>query len=234
MAILYYRNTHQGFTGYRVSGTYAGEHRVERFSTAPAKTQDESDPYVRYQWLKARLQEVEWEADHELHQYRVFVSEDDPKALPHQEVGCHAIFCEYFRSKWGDRIAGFRVRVRRSGRAPRFLFTVLGFSKAWRDAVQFWAAEHGIEEEDVQRLLRNPPEPVQFKRLRRYLNEHQGADIPTDALTPVFAEQRAEVAKQKALAKAKTLKLTEGPCIERQQDVEADMMTWFESETGSL
>lgn len=230
MTIRFYRQSQgSGFVGYRVSGTYAGKDRHAEFPVYPSSR--ESDPLVRYQKLKAELQLAEWEAEDALYQYRLFVTEDDPKAKPYQGTGCHGIFCDFFQTKWGIWQAGFRVR-RMSGRGTRFLFDVKPFSRAWRDAVGLWASMHEIEPEDVQRLLKHPPEPAQFKELRRYLNSQEGKDIPVEALSPVFAEQRQELAQLKLFEKAESLKLTEGLSAPATQQMEADMMAWFESEKG--
>lgn len=222
-----------GFVGFRISGVYAGKEREIEFSTAPAKNQDESDPYFRYQYLKAKLQLTEWESEHALFQYQVFVSESDPQSGPFEGTGCHGIFCHFFHSKLAGWQPGFKVRASRRGRSPRFLFATKGFSRAWRDAVGFWSAEHRIEREDAERVLERPPQPSQFKELRRYLNDNKKADIPVEALSPVFAEQREKVAQKKALERAQSMKLTEGLSAQSKTDLETEMLSWFEAETES-
>lgn len=231
MTIKFYPPGHgSGFAGFRVTGTYAGKERHAEFPIYPSTKK--SDPLVRYQELQAQLKQAEWESEDALFRYQVFVSESDPRSGPYEGTGVHGIFCYFFHSKLGGWQAGFKVKATRPGRSPRFLFATKPFSKAWRDAVGFWAAEHGIEQDDVQRVLSRPPEPAQFKDLRRYLNDHKKADIPVETLTPVFAEQREAIAQKKALEKAKNMNLSEGIPTQTTEHVEADMMAWFESGRG--
>ena len=85
---------------------------------------------------------------------------------------------------------------RRQG-PKRFHFKTALFSEAWREAVHFWADEHTVFDEDRDRVLATPPSPGQFSALRRQMNS-EGRDIPTEALEPVFREQRMRLAKARA------------------------------------
>ena len=223
-------NPGSGFMGFRVFGVYAKIEREAEFSTAASGSQDESNAHFRYQKIKAQMQEAEWESEEALYQYKISVSQDDPHAGKHQGVGCHGIFCGFFHTKTGGWQAGFRVRSGR-GIGTRFVFSKTTFSSAWRQSVLLWASIQGVEDEDVLRLLRTPPEPSQFKELRRRMNENEHAEIPIDTLNPVFAEQREKFAKKKELDKARKMKLSR-PDTRTTEDLEVDMMSWFESKKG--
>lgn len=234
MALKYYGPGEHGsgFVGFRVTVFFNRDYRQEYFSTLRAKTQDETDPVFRYEKLKAQIQEAEWQAKSLLHQYQVFVSEDHPSTKPHRGVGCHGITAGFSKDRRKEWQAVFRVK-RKAGQPRAFTFRTRPFSQVWHDVVHFWAREHEILDEDRDRILANPPEPSQFKDLRRHLNSTTKADIPVDALSPVFAEQRGEIAREKALKHAKDLKLSEGLMTPPDEDIEADMADWFRSETAS-
>lgn len=231
MAIRYYQPGEHGsgFVGFRVTVFFNRDYRQKYFSTKPAKVQDESDPYVRYQKLKAQLQEAEWQAESVLYQYQIYVTQDHPTTGLHRGVGCHGIICCFFRNRRGNWDAAFQVQ-KRSGRPRRFTFATTPFSKVWERAVTFWGQEQEIEQEDVQRLLRSPPEPSQFKLLRRSMNERLKNEIPVEALSPVFAEQRDRIVREKTLEKASSMKLTDGLNAPNLESLEEDMMAWFEAE----
>lgn len=233
MAIKFYDYGEHGsgFVGYRVSVALRGNYRTEYFSTAPAKIQDESDSYVRYQHLKAQMLSVQLEAEVALDEYKIFVSEDDPKADIHQGVGCHGIICQFSRSKNGVWQAGFLVR-RSSGIGTLFSFSESPFSRTWRDALVFWQSLHGVYEDDVKRLLETPPEPSKFKALRRYMNETLKSDIPIETLNLIFEEQRKKFAQRKALEKESQMILSKGLKASELKEIEVEMMSWFESENS--
>lgn len=61
------------------------------------------------------------------------------------------------------------------------------------------------------------------------MNEHERHDIPVEALSPVFAEQRSKIAKQRAVLKATEMKLHLGMPSAPDKDIQAEMAAWFES-----
>jgi len=234
MAIRYYAPGEHGsgFVGFRVTVAFNKDYRQEYFSTTKAKVQDESDPFFRYEKIKAEMKEAEWQADSLLYQYQVFVSQNHPTTKPYRGVGVHGITCTFFKDRRGSWKAAFSVK-QPSGLPKRITFLNQAFSDAWRKSVAEWGKQNEILEEDIEKVTNNPPLPDQFKHLRRHLNEEHGYDIPVEALSPVFAEQRGEIARKRALEKAEKMKLSEGLMRPPAKDMEAEMTSWFESETSN-
>lgn len=234
MAVRYYGpgDHGSGFVGFRVTVAFGGDYRQEYFSTIRAKVQDDSDPLFRYEKLKAKIKETEWQADSLLYQYQIFVSQNHPTTKPHRGVGVHGITCTFFKDRRGSWKAAFSVK-QSAGLPKRITFANTAFSDAWRRAVVEWGRQHEILEEDIERVINNPPSPEQFKHLRRHLNNEHGYDIPVEALSPVFAEQRGEIARRRALEKAEKMKLSEGLMKPPAKDIEAEMASWFESEISN-
>lgn len=218
-----------GFVGFKVTG-FDGEHHQNRyFTTLPAKQQDDSDVYYRYQKLKAEQQDAAWAVDELEKKYLKFISTSRGNTKPERGVGVHGIVAMYV--PWGDRWEpGFSVS--RADQGPkRFLFKHYRFSEAWHEAVNLWAQEYGIVDEDREWVLQRMPEPEQFKRLRHQMNDHEGHDIPVEALRPVFREQREHLALTRLSEKAQQLKLNERESLQvPTRNTENEMLAWFERE----
>jgi hypothetical protein len=113
------------------------------------------------------------------------------------------------------------------------MFRHYPYSKAWRLAVDLWAEENSILPEDHERVLKSVPDPEQFKRLRRQMNEREGCDVPVECLRPVFKEQRETLALSRLNERARELDLSKAPSP--QQPVESaadDILSWFERESA--
>ena len=66
------------------------------------------------------------------------------------------------------------------------------------------------------------------------MNAHDGYEIPVEALSAVFAEQRAEIARKRSLQKAKEMKLAAGALNPPDAHIQAEMAAWFERDKGML
>lgn len=236
MAVTYYGPGEHpaGFVGFRVTAEFNGD--LQRlFGTSSAEVQEDADVLFLARRLEAQLQDLEWQRDSLRYRYQRFVSEDHAKTLPERGVGAHGITAEFVRRGRGAWRACFKVAKYSTAadcRQTANIFPFSGpFSDVWEEAVGFWAEEHGVRSADKQRLLNSPPDPEQFKRLRRQMNEHEGHDIPVEALSPVFAEQRHLLARQRAELKAKQMKLHVGVPSPVSTDIQAEMAAWFESVT---
>lgn len=240
MGVKYYKAGEHpaGFTGFRVTVAYGDNYHQRYFSTLAANDQSDKDPYFRYQRLRAEKQDVEWQLESLRYQYHRFVTQNHPTTKPERGVGVHCITASFFLDRRKTWQAGFTVsrdQNEKGRRKPskRFTFCTRPYSQVWKDAVLFWAEEHGIATADRDRVLATPPEPEQFKRLRRRMNEHDGFEIPVKALSAVFAEQRAEIAHKRSLQKAKDIDLTKGILNPPSAHIEAEMAAWFEREVKS-
>lgn len=233
MAIKYYaKGEHPaGFIGFRVTAGFDGKYHQKYFGTGDAGRQDDGDPRYLYQRLSAELQDAKWKAESLAYQYRTFVTSNHPHTLPFRGVGVNSITAGFFGEGTTWR-AGFAVsRPHLSGRRPRgakrFTFNNLPYSQAWESAVKLWSKLYDIAEVDTQRVLNNPPPPEQFKELRRQMNL-EGFSIPVSALSSVFQEQREQLAYERALAKAKQMKLDKVGGIAIKEQIQAEVTAWFE------
>jgi hypothetical protein len=231
MAIRYYApgDHGSGFIGFRVTVVFNKNYRQSYFSTSRAENHNESDVHFRYEKLKAELQEATWQADSFLHQYRVFVSQNHSTTKPFRGVGVHGITCHFFRDRRNSWQAAFNVQPS-TGHPKTFTFCSRSFTETWIAAVEFWAEQHGILNDDTQRVLTSPPLPAQFKELRRHLNNEHRYDIPVETLSPVFAEQREEILQKKAAKKRQHYNREEGSGSSASQKAAAVISEWFETE----
>jgi hypothetical protein len=239
MTVSYYgRGDHPGgFIGFRVNRTPIGDFKQTYFATSHIAEQLDSDVRFKYLRLKAEHYDASWGAEVLFLQYQRFVSENHPTTDPVRGVGVHGITASFTvdrRDKWQ---ACFLVAISSNNDRPRgsreFTFRTHEFSKVWGLAVEFWAQEHGIIAEDKARVLATPPSPEQFKLLRRKLNDESGADIPIEAISPVFAEQRALLSSQRSnTGKAKNAaKVTTEESSRGDIDqLNSEMTLWFEDQ----
>lgn len=237
MAVIYYGPGEHpaGFIGFRVTAGFNGDFYQRYFSTLAAEKQADEDVYFLSRRLESELQDLEWQRDSLLYRYERFVTANHANTQPERGVGVHGItaaFNRQGRSRWQACFKVARSQRGEASRQPAKVFTFSNpYSKVWEEAVTFWAEEHGVRSTDLERVLKNSPDPEQFKRLRRQMNEEQGYDIPVEALSPVFAEQRHMLAQQRAVLKAKEMKLHVGVPSPLKTDIQAEMAAWFESVT---
>lgn len=233
MGVKYYCHGEHpsGFTGFRVTVAYGGEYFQGYFSTTGARDQNDSDRVFKLAHLKAQRQDAEWQAESLLYQYQKYVSENHPTTKPERGVGVHGITAIFFldrRKRWQ---AGFSVQ--RPKELPvRITFRTLRYSSAWERTVDTWAEVHGILDEDKARVLASMPSPNQFTRLRRYMNEYDGFDIPVESLSPVFREQRAELAEKRVLKKHESASPLNASMRNTSRGLKDEMAMWFESATA--
>lgn len=229
MGIRYYAPGEHptGWVGFRVTRGFGENYLQAYFHTMLAKSQSDSDPFFRYQRLQAEYKEAQWIIESLEYQYKQFVTTSNRTSKPWRGLGIHGITATFARYYGGTYQPCFSVN--RPGKPQkRFMFKFLPFSEAWAQAVELWAKENNIMPEDRIRVLNNPPEPEHFKHLRRQMNDHEGFNIPVEALGPVFEEQRSRIAQTKLKQRSKDLNLSQtAPASE---DAETEMLAWFESE----
>ena len=233
MSVIYYGpgKHSSGFVGFQVARSPIEGFKPECFSTSHLHKQFDHDVRFKYLRLKAEYHDAAWEAETLIRQYRRFVSENDPLTGSDCGVGVHGMTASFVldgQKKWH---ACFLVSTSTAGarcRGPRaFTFRTLLFSQAWSEAVEFWAKEHEILAEDTVRVLASPPAPEQFKRLRRSLNDQEKSDIPIEALSPVFEEQRT-LLSQKRREKATPVRRPASTQSTDTDPLQSEMAAWFQ------
>lgn len=211
MSVTYYGDGEHpsGFVGFRVvrSWDHGKNYRQCYFSTSTAKFQSDNDVYFRYQKLRAEHQDACWAVESLEYQYKQFVTSTKATTKPERGLGVHgitAMFARWHGGRWEPCFS-----VSRPGKPQkRFFFRHHSFTKAWELAVDHWAQENGIMNGDRDQVLNFPPEPAQFKRLRRQMNDIEGSSVPVEALRPVFQEQRGLMNAKQSAKKINALKST--------------------------
>lgn len=234
MSVTYYGSGEHpgGFVGFRVvrSWNYGKTYRQGYYSTAAANSQSDTDVYFRYQKLRAEHQDACWAVESLKHQYHRFVTTTKATTKPERGLGVHGITATFAHWHGGGWEPCFSVS--RPGKPQkRFFFRHHAFTKAWELSVECWAKGNSILDVDRARVLNSPPDPAQFKRLRRQMNDNEGSSIPVEALSAVFREQRDLINAQRTTEKARLMKLSEtSTCNTSLTSTEVDMLEWFESE----
>lgn len=203
MAIRVYQEGEHpsGFVGIRVTRSFGGKYRQTYFSFR------KSGGFINAKEQKALMQQAEaleeqWKAESLQARYESRLTSAHPNTKPYRSVGVEGITAEFAVDNSGpERVyyyPGFRVSQPgvKSGAARHIRFSLHGYSGAWKLAVEMWAERYNILPKDKNRVLKNMPDPSQFVALRRQMNK-EGHDIPTTALSSVFAEQRQAVAAGK-------------------------------------
>lgn len=230
MGVKHYdRGEHEsGFIGFRVTAVLKGEYEQEYFSTSAAAVQSDDCLVYKRQRLLAEMKDAEWAAESALDQYRAMVTTNHPTTKPERGVGVQGITLGFFRDKRGKWTP--EIKVSRPGKLPlRLTFATNLFSQVWIQAVQTWVEANGILPEDADRVLKSPPEPSQFSRLRKQMNR-EGFDIPVEALHHVFREQRQNLAAARLVGKDAPVPRPEISSVAADQ-IKGEIAEWFKRET---
>jgi len=241
MSIKYYgAGEHpSGFIGYRVTVAYSDKNHQKYFSTRghQFRYQDDRCPFFKRQRLRAELQNATWGAESDWYQYQKIVNENHPSTGPFHGVGVHGITLQFKRDRRGKWEAGIEINAPKGnnlklGKHQHFFYTFRTrmFSEVWEKCVTLWADLNEVLAGDRERLLNNPPLPQQFRDLRRHLNENRAADIPVEALRPVFAEQRQKIAAEKQLKEISYKRMAEPADVPEDDSLTSDVASWFKSE----
>ncbi|TVP55917.1 MAG: hypothetical protein EA349_08545 [Halomonadaceae bacterium] len=222
-----------GCGGFDVSVEVNGSQRQTFFST---RGMPRNSMMFQHEKLRAQAQNAQWEAEAAFAVYRKQVSTNSPETEKHTGVGVHGLTLDFFSPKQDVWEPVFVVHGH-NGKEPR-RFSIKGkyLSTAWTFAVNCWADEHQVLDEDRQRLLDAPPAPDQFKALRHVRNQ-QGNDIGVEVLGDVFAERRAALQAERGMSRtritSKEYPADTRSAREKADDVMTDVAAWFEQEMSS-
>lgn len=236
MSITYYGPGEHpaGFLGFRVAVSVAGEPKQRYFSTRDAAHQNESDPDFKLQRLLAERQDTDWVISQLEHRYQNFVNNDHNNTQPERGVGVHGLIADFvpMNGQWRACFKITRPREEGAWVGPLHItFEERLFSDAWQEAVQQWSEVYSIRNEDRDRVMEQAPSPEQFKCLRRQMNEVDGKDIPIDALSDVYREQRERLSQRSTLQTppAAPARIQDHPVLE-ERAVEDEITAWFQQE----
>lgn len=226
MSVFYYGpgDHDAGFVGFRVTRSWNGDYRQRYFSTNLAELQSDSDPYFKYQRLQAEYQDTAWAVESLEYQYQQFVTTNKSNTKSERGVGVHGIVIMFANAYGGNYAPCFCVS-RPGKHQKRFMLKEHLFSDAWRLAVNLWAIENSILEADRDRVLENPPNPDQFKRLRQHMINEEHRNVPVESLRDVFREQRVSI----ALARQNQNSVPSNSSLSSDDSLERKMADWFQS-----
>jgi hypothetical protein len=205
MAIQFYPKgkLSSGFHGWQVTATLRGKRYQKYFTLNPPNPRIPADFWHRYQETRARYYNARWMARSAALQYIDFLKTNHPNTRPHRGVGFRGITLGITT---GDSVDQERCyfSVNNPSRPMRFYITENdSLSKAWDRTVLHWGEVFGIRTKDIEKKRRHPPNPDQFKALRKQLNNKEGQNISVQALHHVYAEKRAQLEHQKAVKNTK-------------------------------
>lgn len=201
MAINFYDvgELSSGFAGWRVAGVIRQKRYQKYFSLKNPLPNVPDTVWRDYQSLRARYYEAKMLARSAACQYIDFISSTHPTTLPGRGLGFQGMTLAIVQSP-GTEQYRCQFVVNRRAQTQRFSITdTQTLDQAWNGAMDAWENLNDVRPKDVVRLRRTKrPAPEAFKALRRQMNEHEGHNIPVDALHYVFADQREALQRRKA------------------------------------
>lgn len=237
MAIYFYdKGDHPtGFIGFRVSVSINAQVHQRYF---PVTNTDPTSREYKVQRLHACYQQRWWLQQSIETEYQQIVTTSSPKTPPEKALGVHGLTISFYfpYHNRDDAKPVFRVNQQSGKGDAVFRIDRKGYTGAWQAAVSRWAHRYHVQEADYQRILVNPPEPQRFKHLRRFENQHNGRDIPVEALEPVFREQRERLQRQRAAQRFSQEQLAppgKPSANMSSQSLAESMASWFSEEVTS-
>ena len=101
-------------------------------------------------------------------------------------------------------------------------------SNAWDRAIRLWGEAFGIRQKDIVAKRQTPPTPEQFKRLRKHMNEEESASLGVGVLHHVYAEQRAELERQKSRTRLKERPVDQDDLLDVHSRLEREISEFME------
>lgn len=188
-----------GFAGWRVAGTIRGKRYQKYFSLKNPLPNVTDTVWRDYQALRARYFEAKMLARSAACQYIDFISTTHRSTLPGRGLGFQGMTLAILQSA-GTEHYRCQFMVNRRAKTQRFCINdTQTLDQAWNAAMDAWETINDVRPKDAVRIRRTKkPAPEAFKVLRRQMNEHEGHNIPVDALHHVFAGQREALKRRKA------------------------------------
>ncbi|WP_339804477.1 hypothetical protein [uncultured Marinobacter sp.] len=217
-----------GFSGWRVTATLRGKHYRKDFSLRPPGKDIPEALWHRYQKTRAEYYDARWAMRAAAIGYLDVIRTEHPNTQPYRGVGFRGMTLGIGPITKGGNDECY-MEVAAPGRPLRVVVSQeQPLSKAWERAVNLWGEVFGIRAKDVEHKRRNPPQPEQFKRLRTHLNEHEKAGIPVSVLHHVFAEQRAEIERQKSRRQLKERVIEQDELLDVHARLEREISEFME------
>ena len=200
MAIQFYDKGElsSGFYGWRVAATIRGKRYQKYFSLRRSSDAVPEALWHRYQKTRAEYYEARWAMRAAAVKYLDFIRTEHPRVKPFRGVGFQGITLG-IGTIGGNQAEQCYFQVNAPGNPMRIAITEnQTLSKAWDRAVSLWGEAFDIRQKDIESKRQTPPTPEQFKQLRKHMNEEERASLGVGVLHHVYAEQRAELERQKS------------------------------------
>lgn len=217
-----------GFHGWRVTARLRGRHYRKDFSVQPPGSGVPEALWHQYQKTRAEYYDARWAMRAAALAYLDFIRTEHPDTRPFRGVGFQGITLGIGPIAKGGRDECY-IEVQAPGKPVRIVISERQpLSKAWERAVTVWGEVFSIRTRDIEDKRRNPPAPEQFKRLRTHLNEHEKAGLPVSVLHHVFAEQRAEIERQKSRSQLKERVIDKDELLDVHARLEREISAFME------
>ena len=184
MAIQFYDKGElsSGFRGWRVAAMIRGKRYQKYFSLRPPNDAVPEALWNRYQKTRAEYYEARWAMRAAAIKYLDFIRTEHPRVKPFRGVGFQGITLG-IGAIGSQQMEQCYFQVNAPGHPVRIAITEnQTLSDAWDSAVSLWGQAFEIRQKDIDAKRKNPPTPEQFKRLRKHMNEEEGASVGVSPL----------------------------------------------------
>jgi len=185
MAIFQYKAGEHpgGFVGFRVVCTVGDEYRQKYFSLRKVKAAQKSAVKKEAQELEAK-----WSIDAEKIRKERAILGDHPNVKKVHATGYTGLRCVILceKKKRANEIRYYYAPafVARGKGEKAFRISRLGYDKAWKEAVKFYAENHDLPRGLKPKILKAMPDKSQFRKIRNDMRK-KGHDIDLDVLKRV-------------------------------------------------
>lgn len=230
MAIHFYEegDLSSGFQGWRVAVMIRGKRYQKYLSLRPPSDNVLPELWGRYQKTRAEYYDARWSMRAAAVKYLDFIRTEHPRTKPYRGVGFQGITLGIGAIGSGQsEQCYFQVNV--PGNPVRIAITEeQTLSRAWNKAVTLWGETFDIRPRDIEKKRQTMPTPEQFKQLRKHLNDEQSASLGVGVLHHVYAEQRAELERNKARTRLKEQPVKEDELLEVHSRLEREISRYME------
>lgn len=230
MAIQYYDKDElsSGFHGWRVVVTIRGKRYQKYLSLRPPSDNVPQELWNRYQKTRAEYYDARWSMRAAAVKYLDFIRTEHARTKPYRGVGFQGITLGIGTIGGGQaEQCYFQVNV--PGNPVRIAITEQQtLSRAWNEAVTLWGDVFEIRPGDIEEKRQTPPTPEQFKLLRKHMNDEQKASLGVGVLHHVYAEQRAELERNKSRSRLKDKPVEKDELLDVHSRLEREISEYME------
>lgn len=230
MAIHFYDEGElsSGFYGWRVAAMIRGKRYQKYLSLRRPSDNVPQELWHRYQKTRAEYYDTRWSMRAAAVKYLDFIRTEHARTKPYRGVGFQGITLGIGTIGGGQtEQCYFQVNV--PGNPVRIAITEhQTLSQAWGKALSLWGEAFQIRHKDIETRRQNPPTPEQFKQLRKHMNDEQKASLGVGVLHHVYAEQRAELERNKSRSRLKDQPVEKDELLDVHSRLEREISEYME------